>query len=55
MQDRNWKQAMKRFHLLRTVTKINRAARLVSTGTAVLGILFAVINLIGLIRTIPSR
>ena len=55
MKDLYWKQAAKRFHLMRTVAKINRAARLVSTGTAVLGILFAAINLIGLIRTIPSR
>ena len=55
MKDRNWKQVVKRLHLLRTVTKINRIARLVSTGTAVLGILFAAINIIGLIKTIPGR
>ena len=55
MKDRNWKQAAKRFHLLRTLTKINRIARIVSTGTALLGILFAAINIIGLVKTIPGR
>ena len=55
MKDQYWKQAAKRFHLMRTVAKINRAARLVSTCTALLGILFASINIIGLVRTIPGR